>query len=209
MIDKPEITFPRQQITAVILAGGMARRMNGQDKGLIELNGRALVEHIITALKPQVGPIIINANRNLDSYTRYGYPVVQDMTGDYPGPLAGMASGMKASDTPYILTVPCDSPFLPNALSEILFHTLIDGKAEVSVAHDGTRMQQVFTLLRRELLADMLAYLENGGRKVETWLTQHKFAVADFSRWPDAFLNINTPPDKAVLEQKMVQIKLV
>ena len=146
MTEKPVTTVPGQQITAVILAGGKARRMDGQDKGLIELNGRALIEHIITALQPQVGAILINANRNLERYKRYGYPVIQDPTDEYLGPLAGIASGMQASDSPYILTVPCDSPLIPAMLAEILLHSLQEHHADISVAHDGTRLQQVFAL---------------------------------------------------------------
>ena len=206
MTDKAATTFPRQQITAVILAGGMARLMEGQDKGLIELNSRLLIERIIAVLEPQVGTIIISANRNLDSYGRYGYPVVRDSLGDYPSPLAGIASGMQSAVTPYLLTVPCDSPLVPETLAESLFRALTDNETDISVAHDGARMQQVFTLLRCKLLPDLLAYLESGGRKVETWLTQHRFALADFSKWPDAFLNLNTPQDKTVLEQKLSHI---
>ena len=206
MTDEAVTVNPVRQITAVILAGGMARRMNGEDKGLIELNGQTMIERIITALEPQVEAILINANRNLERYSEYGYPVIQDRPGGQLGPLAGVASGMQVTDTPYLLSVPCDSPFIPPTLVDVLFRAMQVNAADIAVAHDGVRMQQAFSLVRRELLPNLLYYLEHGGRKVETWFTQHTFALADFSQWPDAFLNLNTPEDKAVLEQKMIQL---
>ena len=199
------MTVPRQEITAVILAGGLARRMGGQDKGLMMLNGQPMIEHVIAALIPQVGTLLINANRNLETYRSYGYPVIEDMMGDYFGPLVGMASGVQAAATPYLLSVPCDSPLLHPALAETLFRALEADQAEISVAHDGTRMQPVFALLRRELLPDLLAYLKNGGRKIDTWYAQHRLTLADFSDWPDTFLNINTTDDRIDLEQKMAR----
>lgn len=194
---------PVDDITAVILAGGKARRMDGEDKGLINLNGRTLIDYIISALRPQAGDILINANRNLQQYGRYGLPVVADMLGDYFGPLVGMATGMHTTDRPYIVTVPCDSPFIPGTLVETLFRSLNDQQADISVAHDGTRMQPVFALLRCELLPGLLAYLDEGGRKIDTWYEQQRLAVADFSDTPDTFLNLNTPEDKLVLESRM------
>jgi len=190
-------------ITAVILAGGMARRMGGQDKGLIELNGRPMIEHIIEALKPQVDSIVISANRNLEQYRQYGYPVVEDIMGDYFGPLVGMASGLQACSSDRILIVPCDSPFVPPVLADKLNAALLEQGADLSVANDSERMQPVFAVLSRHLLPSLLAYLDKGGRKIDTWYAEHKMALADFSDWPDAFININTPEDKKVVEEKI------
>ncbi|HHH44972.1 MAG TPA: molybdenum cofactor guanylyltransferase [Gammaproteobacteria bacterium] len=187
-------------VTAVILAGGMARRMDGVDKGLIQLNGRPMIEYIIEALKPQVDHIVINANRNLEQYRRYGYPVVKDIMGDYFGPLVGMASGLQACSSERILTVPCDSPFVPPRLAEKLHAALLEQDAELSVANDSERMQPVFAMLRRQLLPSLLAYLDAGGRKIDTWYAEHKTALADFSDSPDTFININTPEDKTFVE---------
>lgn len=194
---------PVNDITAVILAGGKARRMDGEDKGLINLNGRAMIDYIISALRPQAGNIIINANRNPQQYGIYGLPVVADMLGDYFGPLAGMATGMHTTDRPYIVTLPCDSPFIPGTLVETLFRSLDEQQADISVAHDGTRMQPVFALLRCDLLPGLLAYLDEGGRKIDTWYDQQRLAIADFSDTPDTFLNLNTPQDKLALESRM------
>jgi len=190
-------------VTAVILSGGMARRMGGQDKGLIELNGRPMIEYVIDALKPQVDSIVINANRNLEQYRRYGYPVVEDITGDYFGPLAGMASGLQACSSDRILTVPCDSPFVPPVLADKLNAALFEQGADLSVANDSERMQPVFAMLRRHLLPSLLAYLDGGGRKIDTWYAEHQMALADLSDWPDAFININTPEDKTFVEGKI------
>ncbi len=192
---------PVHDITAIILAGGKARRMGGKDKGLIDLHGKPLLDYIIAGLRPQAGRILVNANRNLDRYRAFGCPVAEDMMGDYLGPLVGMATGMQASDTPYILTVPCDSPFVPAQLTDKLYRAMADADAEISVAHDGVRLQPVFALLRCELLPSLLAYLKGGGRKIDTWYTQHRLALSDFSTLPHTFLNLNTPEDRLILEK--------
>jgi molybdenum cofactor guanylyltransferase len=194
---------PSTDISAVILAGGRARRMNGVDKGLIELHGRPLLDYIISALRPQVGEILVNANRNLARYRAFGYPVSEDLTTGFHGPLAGMATGMQAATTPYVLTVPCDSPLLPAHLAETLYRALGDAGAELSVAHDGVRMQPVFALLSRALLPDLLAFLGDGGRKIDTWYARHRLALADFSPVPEMFLNLNTPADRSALEDRL------
>lgn len=196
-------TIPRNDITAVILAGGKARRMNGQDKGLITLHGRPMVDYIIHALQPQVGSILVNANRNTEQYAAFGLPVIADMLGDFFGPLVGMASGMDATATSFIVTAPCDSPIIPDNLVEILYRALQENRADISVAHDGERMQPVFALLRRSLLASLLDYLNEGGRKIDTWFGQQPLALADFSDSPDTFLNLNTPEDKLLLESRL------
>ncbi len=190
-------------ITGVILAGGLARRMGGIDKGLIPLNGKPMVEHIINAISPQVGTLVINANRNQDDYRRYGLPVIPDRMGDYFGPLIGMASAMEASDTPYLLTVPCDSPLIPADLAERLYRKLQETGAEISVVHDGERMQPVFALLHRDTLPSLLSYLEQGGRKIDTWYIQHRLTLVDFSDRPELGLNVNTPDEQARLEQQL------
>lgn len=197
--------IPVEDISAVILAGGRARRMSGEDKGLIELKGRPLVGHIITALRPQVGEILINANRNLERYRAFGYPVIEDIMGDFFGPLVGMATGMQATDKPYLLTVPCDSPLVPAHFAGSLYRALAGEKAELSVAHDGVRMQPVFALLDCRLLPGLLDYLNGGGRKIDTWYARHRLALADFSAVPEMFLNLNTPEDKSALESRLME----
>jgi molybdenum cofactor guanylyltransferase len=177
--------------------------MGGEDKGLIRLHDRPLIDYIIEGLRPQAGHLIINANRNLDRYREFGYPVVTDMLGDFFGPLVGMATGMQAATTPLILAVPCDSPFVPAQLCETLRQEMEKADAGICVAHDGTRMQPVFALLRCELLPGLLSYLDEGGRKIDTWYAQQRLALADFSAVPEAFINLNTPEDRLVIEEKL------
>jgi len=194
--------YPKNRITGVILAGGQAKRMGGQDKGLIDLARKAMIEHAIAVLRPQVEALIISANRNADIYNRFGYPVIPDVVGGYFGPLAGMASAMQYTKTPYIITAPCDSPFIPFNLVERLYTAMDGARANISVAHDGERMQPVFALLQSSLRASIMDFLAAGDRKIGLWYAGQKTVLADFSDKPEAFLNVNTPEDKVALEKK-------
>lgn len=185
----------RENITGAILAGGQARRMGGADKGLIALHGKPLITYVIDTIKPQVGNLIINANRNLDQYSAFGYPVIPDNLPRQAGPLAGIASTLRAAKTDYVLIVPCDSPYLPHDLIARLAVALTQTHAEVAVAHDGTRMQPVVALLQRDLAEDIQQSIQRGHNKTERWMTSRHLALADFSDQPQAFKNINTPED--------------
>lgn len=197
----------RESITGVIMAGGQGRRMGGEDKGLLEIRGKPMIQYVLDTLRPQVGRILINANRNQERYRELGCPVVTDISGDFLGPLAGMASALQTSESEYLLTVPCDSPLLPARLAEVLSEALQGQQAEISVATDGERMQPVFALLRRSLLPSLLEYLAQGGRKIDTWYAQHRTALADCSGFPDAFLNVNTPQEQALVERKLMDLE--
>lgn len=196
---------PYNCITGVVLAGGRATRMHGQDKGLIPLAGVPLIQYVLAALKPQVANIIINANRNREAYTAYGYPVASDKLEGFCGPLAGMASAMGSASTPYIVTVPCDSPFVPRDLVRRLYKGLITDQAEISVVHNGECLQPVFALLNCELLSSLLSYLNAGKRKIDTWYGTHRLTIVDFSDTPEAFLNINTPEEIQAVESRLPQ----
>ena len=195
----------KTEITGVILAGGKARRMGGGDKGLVDLCGKPLVEHALAALSPQVNTIIINANRNQDRYTIYGYPVVADNRQGFLGPLAGMLSCLQQARTEFMVSAPCDSPLLPDDLVARLFRQLSDDEAEISVAHNGDRIQPVFTLMPISLAPSMQAFLDGGGRKIDRWFEQHKLAVTDFSDKPECFRNINNPADLAQMEEQLTR----
>ena len=190
-------------ITGVILAGGEARRMGGGDKGLVELRGKPLVEHALAALSPQVNTVIINANRNRERYAAYGHPVIADSRQGFQGPLAGMLSCIEAAETEFIVSVPCDSPLLPDDLVARLFRQLSEEEADISVAHNGDRMQPVFTLMPTSLAPSMQAFLDGGGRKIDRWFEQHKLAVTDFSDKPECFRNINNPAELADMETQL------
>ncbi|NEX19800.1 molybdenum cofactor guanylyltransferase [Thiorhodococcus mannitoliphagus] len=184
--------IPAHDITGVILAGGAGRRMDGRDKGLLPFGGRALVEWVIDALAPQVGALMISANRNLDAYGRYGIPVIRDTEPGFQGPLAGILSAMQRAQTPWILTLPCDVPFAPRNLAHRLGSEIIRQRADLAVATDGARRHNLHALLPRALAPDLVGFLARGERKVELWQRGHRIAQADFSDCPDGFLNLNT-----------------
>lgn len=192
----------KEQITAVILAGGMGRRMGGQDKGQLQLQGQPLIEYVLNAISPQVKTILINANRHQENYASYGYPVLADMLEGYQGPLAGFAAGMQAAQTRYIVTVPCDGPLLASDLVYRLYTSLNVNNADIAVAHDGNRMQPVYALMSTSLLPSLELFLEAGHRKIDQWYADHVIALADFSDIPDTFRNINTPEDRSRLQQE-------
>lgn len=198
-----ETVIPRKEITGVILAGGRAQRMGGIDKGLILLNGKPMVAHVIAALRAEIDNLLINANRNLEQYAAFGYPVVPDIMDGYLGPLAGMASGMRASVSRYIVTAPCDSPLVANNLVRRLYEALTREGADISVAHDGERAHPVFALMRRDLLPDLIDYLNTGERKIDRWYANHRLAVAYFRDEPGSFLNVNSPQERAELENRL------
>ena len=191
----------RETITGVILAGGQARRMGGRDKGLVVFRGRRLVEWVIAALGPQVAYLTINANRNRQAYESFGYPVVNDRIDGFQGPLAGFASAMAAVATPWIVTVPCDGPFLAPDLVERLCGALLRDGAEVAVASDGQRMQPVYALLPVALAPSLHAFLAAGERKIDLWYGRHRVALADLSDRPESFANINSEGDAALLQE--------
>ncbi len=188
------------QMTAVILAGGMGRRMGGKDKGLVELQGRPLVAHVIEAVAPQVSHLLINANRNQPVYARFGPPVLSDELEGFQGPLAGILTAMKKAPTPLLLVVPCDAPRPPADLGARLQRAMADADAEIAVAHDGDRLQPVHALIATALADDLESYLGSGKRKIDHWYARHRMVVVDFSDQPEAFVNINTPDERNALE---------
>lgn len=193
--------YPKASVTGVILAGGRAQRMGGRDKGLLPLAGLPMVAHVIHVVQPQVGELLLNTNRNLSIYQSLGYRVINDSIGQFYGPLAGMLAAMEATENPYLLSVPCDSPLLAADCAQRLYQVLIQTEAELCVAHDGIRLQPVFALLTTALRANLRRYLTAGERKIDRWFAQRRMAQADFSDHPDMFRNINTPQDLTTLEQ--------
>ncbi|SEO67169.1 molybdenum cofactor guanylyltransferase MobA [Aquisalimonas asiatica] len=190
-------------VTGVVLAGGRATRMNGTDKGLIEVAGEPMVDHVIRRLRPQVATLVINANRSHAIYAARGWPVVADGFGEFAGPLAGMAAGLGAAETDWVVTVPCDSPLVPAELVTRLGQAVIDTGADAAVATGAGRMQPVFAMLPRRLLPDLESFLGEGGRKIDRWYAQHAVAEVAFDDCDGAFLNVNTPEDRDRLEARL------
>lgn len=189
------------QVSGLVLAGGQGRRMGGRDKGLEPFAGRTLIDHALDRLRPQVAQLLINANRNLDIYARFG-KVVTDREGGYQGPLMGIWSGLCVADQPWVVVVPCDSPSLPGDLVPRLLAGR--GDCEIAVAHDGERAHPVVALLRRELAEDLGDALAAGERKIDRWYGRHAWCHVDFSDCPEAFANLNTEQDKARLERRLI-----
>lgn len=191
-------------ITGIVLAGGLARRMGGIDKGLIPFAGKPMVTHVLDRLKPQVGEILINANREIEHYTAFGYAVVSDEIEGYAGPLAGLHRGMGAASQPFVLTVPCDSPFLPTDLAERLMAGLVTNEADIAVAKTGSQAHPVFCLCKKSLKPHLEAFLQNGGRKIDTWYGTLNVVEVAFDDKSEAFANINTIEELQSLEDRQL-----
>lgn len=179
-------------ITGLVLAGGLGRRMGGIDKGLVEFDGRPMVAHVIERLLPQVDALLINANQNAETYAAFGHPVVPDRIAGFAGPLAGLHAGLVASTTPLLVSVPCDSPFLPLDLVKRLRSALEAEHAQLAVAKTGDQAHPVFSLVRRDVQDDLTVFLDSGGRKIDAWYARLAAVEVSFDDESAAFANINT-----------------
>lgn len=174
--------------------------MGDQDKGLLPLGRRPAVTWLLQALAPQTDALLISANRHLDRYRAFGYPVIEDSTGDYAGPLAGLLAGLEHCHTDYLISVPCDAPLLAPDYAARMLAALQEKDARLCVAHDGERLQPVHLLLHRDLAGALRAYLAAHQHKARDWVESQQAAVADFSDYPQQFCNMNTPDEQARLE---------
>ena len=190
------------RVTGLILAGGQGRRMGGVDKGLQTLRGRPMVAWVLERLKPQVTEVIINANQNQAEYARLACRVVGDEIGGFAGPLAGLHAGLKVNVHPFLVTVPCDSPFLPLDLVRRLHAALVANHADLAVAKTGDQPHPVFSLVRESLAGHLAQFLAGGGRKIDAWYASLKVVEVPFDDEPDAFSNINTPEELAEHEKR-------
>ena len=185
----------REQITGLVLAGGRGARMGGVDKGLQNHLGTPLALHALLRLGPQVGEVMINANRNLGAYESMGVPVWPDTLPDYAGPLAGFLTGLERCETPFMVTVPCDSPRFPLDLVERLADGLESQQAEIALAAtregDATRVHPVFCLMTTSLLESLVRFTQGGQRKIDRWTAQHRWVEVVFDD-AAAFANANT-----------------
>ncbi len=192
-----------KDITGLVLAGGRGSRMGGVDKGLQNHLGLPLALHALLRLQVQVGAMLINANRNLAAYEAMGVPVWPDPIGDYAGPLAGLLAGLEHCETPYLVSVPCDSPNFPPDLVPRLAAGLKDADAEIAVAatlEGGVlRTQPVFCLLRASLLESLVICLQSGEHKIDRWTARHRCVSVQFDD-PAAFFNANTVADLRQLQ---------
>ena len=193
-----------KDITGLILAGGRGSRMGGVDKGLQNHHGVPLAMHALMRLSPQVGEIMINANRNLGAYESMGVPVWPDTLSDYAGPLAGFLTGLERCETPWLVTVPCDSPLFPTDLVARLAQALEAADAEVAMAatmEDGVlQVQPVFCLMKSEVLESLVRFTQSGQRKIDRWTASLRCVEVAFDD-SEAFTNANTPDELKALQQ--------
>jgi molybdopterin-guanine dinucleotide biosynthesis protein A len=193
----------QKEISGLILAGGRGTRMGGIDKGLQMHLGLPLAQHALERLSPQVGALMLNANRNLSTYQAMGVPVWQDEMPDFPGPLAGMLAGLMHCDTPYLVTVPCDSPNFPTDLVARLAQGLVDASADLATAYTREagelRAQPVFCLMRIALRNNLRAFIESGERKTGLFAARHRGTKVVFDD-AAAFANANTLGELAELQ---------
>lgn len=187
MIDK-------KNITGVILSGGRSSRMQGEDKGLILLNDKALISYVVDVVEAKVGRLLISANRNIESYQQYG-EVIKDELADFQGPLSGISKALNETTNPYLLIVPCDSPFISEVLIDELIRSMYENEVDICVADDGAFIHPTFALIKTTLKDNLLAFLDSGERKLGLWIEQNNFEKVDFSDQPKLFINLNNPQD--------------
>lgn len=225
------LPLPTARIVGLILAGGQGARMGHQDKGLVLLNGEPMVAHVARRLAPQVGRLIISANRHAERYAQYGTVVADGAPalGDFQGPLVGLAAGLTAAltatsasatastaasaapstaDDDWLIAVPCDTPFLPRDLAARLIAAAGSAQAPLAYAMAGGQRHAACMALRPSLLPDLRAYLQAGDRKVGVWQARVGGVAACFDDVPDAFMNVNTPEDLAVAERYTSQCRM-
>jgi molybdopterin-guanine dinucleotide biosynthesis protein A len=189
-------------VTGIVLAGGQGSRMGGVDKGLQPFRGRPMVAHVLERFAPQVGELLVNANRNVEAYAAFGYRVISDEIEGFAGPLAGFERGLAHAGGELVATVPCDSPFLPPDLVARLRSAMESARADLAVAKTGAQAHPVFCLMRRQVHASLRDFLGAGQRKIDRWYASLAVVEVAFDDEPDAFLNINTREELASLEPR-------
>ena len=190
-------------ISSIILSGGRATRMGGVDKGLILLQNKPLIQHVISRLQPQVDEILINANREIAQYEAFGFKVLQDENQDFAGPLAGILLGLKHAKHELVLSVPCDSPLLPSDLVERLTKNMLESHADISIASSDGNVHPVFCLMKKSVLPSLVDFLDAGERKVSAWQKSQAYCEVDFSDCNNAFVNLNNLEELRELELKL------
>ena len=191
-------------VSGLILAGGKATRMDGANKALMPFLGHPMISHVIERLSPQVDEILINANQDLANFQAFNLPVLADAISGLPGPLAGLHTGLEASQQDWVLCVPCDSPLLPSNLAKHLLQAAIKEDADIAIARTEAQNHPVFCLCKKSLAGDLAHYLHQGGRKVSEWQQTQRYIEVHFDD-ETAFSNINTFEDLAKLEALCIQ----
>ena len=193
-------TAERPAVTAIVLCGGRARRLGGVDKPLTDLGGKPLLAHVIARLEPIVDQFVLSVGQEAARYERFGHPLVTDDDPDQ-GPLAGIVSALAAANTPWILTTPADTPFLPSNLVTAL--APVCARRGAAVVSAGGHRQNLTMLVDQRRAASLAGFYRSGGRAAHRWLVANGVDEVEFPR--DGFLNINTPADLAVARAQVNQ----
>ena len=205
--------IPRSKVCGVLLAGGQSRRMGGGDKCLRNLGGEPILARIIERVRPQVGPLIINANGAPARFEKFGLPVVPDVVEEFAGPLAGVLTGLdwaakNARECDWVATFACDAPFLPPDLVELLAASVANDYADMACAVSNARDHPVFALWPVHLVEVLrTAVVDEGIRKVDMWTSRYLLARVEFGADPvDPFFNVNNPDDFAEAEKLLPKV---
>ena len=182
-------------ISAVILAGGKARRMGGQDKGLQILGKQSLIQYVIHRLQPQIHDISINANRNQTEYAKFGFPIFSDELPDFQGPLSGILTALEKTKSDFILFTPCDTPFFPTNLLDKLQSAVENHRALIAYACDEEREHPVFCLMSVQLKEKLRHYLASGERRLLQFMKKNRGISVTFTKEEGNFENFNTMDD--------------
>jgi len=179
-------------LSAIVLAGGKARRFGGIDKGLVDFKGKPLIQRTLEIISPLIPDVQINANRSLSQYADLGFEVVADDLEDFQGPLAGMATALALATTSHVLFLPCDCPLLEDAIVHRLAEASANHPNAICVAHDGNRLQPVFAVIPKKLEQSLRDYLLDGQRKIDRWYALHPHREISFADCAQIFININS-----------------
>ncbi|MEM7194979.1 MAG: molybdenum cofactor guanylyltransferase MobA [Pseudomonadota bacterium] len=190
-------------VTAVLLAGGRGSRLGGQDKGLLLFKGQPLFFHLLEKLSSQADEAIINANRHQDTYAESGKTVFSDDLEDFQGPLAGILTALTRIHTNWLITLPCDGPYLPDDYVQRMLQSALKSGTRIAVARDSSRQQPVYLLLHRSLIDSLRSYLAEGQRKIDRWYSGLDAVEVDFSDCPNMFANANTMDDLDTLKLEL------
>lgn len=194
------------KVTGVVLAGGQARRMNFQDKGLQVFCGKPLISYSLNALRPLVDEIVINANRNQAIYENFGFRVISDLTPDFAGALAGILAVMTKTTANLLLVVPCDAPFISTLQLQRLLNEHQKSGAKITAACTGEQVQGVFLVINTDLKTNLASYLAAGNHKMRLWFDAHQTHFVDFGV-EHGFENLNSLEELAIAEREFLELQ--
>jgi molybdopterin-guanine dinucleotide biosynthesis protein A len=196
----------------LVLAGGLARRMGGGDKALLEIGGVTILDRVLDRLRPQGTAVILNANGDPARFAATELPVVADDVPGFAGPLAGILAGLNWAathrpDVAWVASVPGDCPFLPRDLVARLHQARGAAGLPLACAKSGDWRHPVVGLWPVDLRQDLRrALVEENLRKIEVWTSRHGVAIAEWPVAPvDPFFNVNTPEDAAAATRIALQ----